>query len=224
MCLFPIRIFVFFISLNLFTSTTYRFAVRHAIEHIYGGEGNAESNPSLDDLLTKSSSVIKRQLFSRSLRNLPLADQIATIETFAYVMKRSPGLVALSDNQVLRFISELLKMLSVADGEMAYDSISHSVIIDKDGFRPRSERNDSMVNKFSSLSHASGLFLREEFVMEDPYICGNIVVPAALPIGIQYRVSALVLFRNILQLHSNVFAEAEANSSIGEFRFSAPRV
>ena len=56
-------------------------------------------------------------------------------------MKRSPGLVALSDNQVLRFISEFWKMLSVADGEMAYDSISHSVIIDKDGFRPRSECN-----------------------------------------------------------------------------------
>ena len=109
-------------------------------------------------------------------------------------------------------------MLSVADGEMAYESIAHSVIIDKDGYRPRTERNDSMVNQFSSLSHASGLFLREEFVMEDPYVCGNIVVPAALPIGIQYRVSALVLFRNILQLHSNVFAEAEANSSIGEFK------
>ncbi len=189
----------------------YRFAVFQGMEFIY----ERQHKESLKEVISKHSSIIKRHIFSKSLRHLPLQDQVATIETFSFVMKHCPEIIPLSDNHVLIFLSELLKMMSVADGEMASESISNSIIINKDGYSPKVARSSCTVNRFSSLSHATGLFLRECFYI----IFGHghrVEVSAELPIGIQYRVSSLHLFHAVLRVHGVAFLEAETSSSIGE--------
>jgi hypothetical protein len=195
--------------------TIVRFAARYGLEFLYDKE--EKDNPhTLEEIISKHGSIIKRHLFSKSLRNLQLEDQIATIETFAYIVKNAPGSAPLSDSHVLVFLSESLKMMSVADGEMTSESISSSVIINKDGFSPRVARNSCMVNKFSSLTHATGIFLREGFevIFEDSG--QRVLVKPELPIGVQLRVSSLHLFHEVLKRHSDYFLEAESSSSVGK--------
>ena len=191
-----------------------RFAARSGLEFLYDGQ----SSDSLDmqKLISEHGSSIKRNLFSKSLRNLQLLDQIASIETFAYIIKHAPDYVPLTDNHVLVFISESLKMMSVADGEMTSESISNSMIIDKDGYSPRTSRNSCMISKFSTLTHATGIFLHEAFdlVYSNGY---RLQVGAELPIGVQLRVSSLNLFHEVLKKHSDSFLEAESSSSIGKY-------
>ena len=45
-------------------------------------------------------------------------------------------------------------MMAVADGEMVSESISHAVIINKDGYSPSLEQTDGTIGKSSYLSHA----------------------------------------------------------------------
>jgi hypothetical protein len=191
-----------------------RFAARSGLEFLYDGQ----SSDSLDmqKIISEHGSIIKRNLFSKSLRNLQLLDQIASIETFAYIIKHAPDSVPLTDNHVLVFISESLKMMSVADGEMTSESISNSMIIDKDGYSPRTSRNSCMISKFSTLTHATGIFLHEAFdlVYSNGY---RLQVGAELPIGVQLRVSSLNLFHEVLKKHSDSFLEAESSSSIGKY-------
>lgn len=198
--------FVTFHSLFFFRS-----AVFLGLEYIYKGDDTNK----LTEIMKKHSSIIKRHIFSKSLRHLPLLDQVATIETFTLVMTNAPEIIPLSDNHVLVFLSELLKMMSVADGEMSSESISNSIIINKDGYSPKVSRSSCMVNKFSSLSHATGIFLRERFDVIFGQGGYRMKVDAELPIGIQYRVSALKLFHAVLNKHSIAFLEAESSSSIG---------
>jgi len=191
-----------------------RFAARHGLEQIYGDEVSEKTN-FLSELLIKRTSSIKRLIFARSLRNIPLSDQVATIETFAYIVNKAPTLVPISDNIVIIFLSELLKMMTVADGEMESESISNAVIINKDGYSPVPERTDSTIGKSSYLSHATGIYLRDECIMDGEYLCGRILVPAELPLGIQFRVSSLILFRSTINAHTNAFFNADTNTSIG---------
>jgi transformation/transcription domain-associated protein len=150
------------------------------------------------------------------LRNLPVPEQIATIETFTFISKQDPKLLPLSENLVLVFFSELLKMMSVADGEMNSESISNAVIVNKDGYNPNAakQRNNCMIHPHSSLSHASGLFFRDEYSMYVDGI-GRINVPSEIPAGIQVRVSSLILFHTVLKTHSELFFSSEPTSSIG---------
>ena len=142
---------------------------------------------------------------------------MATIEAFTFIANQDPKLLPLSENLVLVFFSELLKMMSVADGEMTSESISNSVIINKDGYSPKldKERNSSMINPHSSLSHASGIFLRDEYDIKVPGI-GSVVIPSELPIGVQFRVSSLILFHRQLLAHRDTFFDADPSSSIGK--------
>lgn len=196
-----------------------RLAARHFLKLIYGGIGSVDTD-SLSKLLAKHDKETKRLLFSKSLRNLPLSEQIAAIEAFTFIAKEDSKLLPLSENLVLVFFSELLKMMSVADGEMTSESISNAVIINKDGYSPKSESRQSgcTVDPHSSLSHASGIFMREEYELS---VCGlgRIVLPTGLPIGVQFRVSSLILFHIVLKAHSDAFFEADPSSSIGEFHF-----
>eukprot|EP00557_Chaetoceros_sp_GSL56_P001585 CAMPEP_0176500498 /NCGR_PEP_ID=MMETSP0200_2-20121128/13588_1 /TAXON_ID=947934 /ORGANISM="Chaetoceros sp., Strain GSL56" /LENGTH=4498 /DNA_ID=CAMNT_0017899179 /DNA_START=1114 /DNA_END=14610 /DNA_ORIENTATION=+ len=190
-----------------------RFAVFNGLEYMYGGKGSREV-PTVGDVLLKHISTIKRQLFLKSLRNLQLQDQIAAIECFTFVLKHSPSSLPVLDNHVLVFISESLKMMSVADGEMTSESISHSTIVDKDGFNPRVSRNNHMLSYFSKISHATGICLREGFniVLSNGF---RMYVNPELPIAVQLRVSSLNLFHELLHQNSEEFLEAESSSSIG---------
>ena len=72
-----------------------------------------------------------------------------------------------------------------------------------------------MISPHSSLSHASGIFLREEYEFIVDGI-GCIVVPTDPPMGIQFRVSSLILFHSVLRVHSDTFFDADPSSSIGK--------
>jgi hypothetical protein len=148
---------------------------------------------------------------------LPISEQVATIEAFTFIANQDPKLLPLSENLVLVFFSELLKMMSVADGEMTSESISNAVIINKDGYSPKSEkqRNNCMISPHSSLSHASGIFLRDKYSIKANGI-GCIVVPTELPISVQFRVSSLILFHCVLKAHGDTFFDADPKSSIGK--------
>lgn len=202
----------------LFSSSLFRFAVRHGLNQIYSESDNGHSIP-FSTLLKNHTTTIKRLLFSRSLYNLPVPDQIAVVEAVAFIVEKSPRLIPLSDSRLPAFLKDLLKMMSVADGEMTSDSISISngAVVNKDGYSPVSETNSSMVNASSSLSHASGLFLRKEFILEDPLIPGRIVVPCEMPTGVQLRVSSLLLFRSVIKGYTNTFFDAAVSTSIGKF-------
>ncbi len=193
-----------------------RLAARHLLKLLYGSTGSDDTD-SLSKILANHESATRRLLFSKSLRNLPLSEQIATIEAFTFIAKEDSKLLPLSENLVLIFFSELLKMMSVADGEMTSESISNAVIIDKDGYSPKSESRQSgcTIDAHSSLSHASGIFMRDEYVLEVAGL-GCIVVPPGLPTGVQFRVSSLILFHTVLKAHSDTFFEADPSSSIGK--------
>lgn len=186
------------------------------LKYLYGGFPSDDPN-SIQKKLADNESTTKRLLFSKSLRNLSVPEQIATVETFSFIVKHNPTLLPVSENLVLVFFSELLKMMSVADGEMTSESMANAVIINKDGYNPNTEarRNSCMISPHSSLSHASGIFLREEYEFIVDGI-GCIVVPTDPPMGIQFRVSSLILFHSVLRAHSDTFFDADPSSSIGK--------
>jgi hypothetical protein len=99
---------------------------------------------------------------------------------------------------------------------MTSESISKSVIINKDGFSPRITRNSCMMNKFSNLSYATSIFLREGFEVVFDDSGHRVQVKSELPIGVQLRVSSLQLFHEVLKRHSDSFLEAESSSSVGK--------
>lgn len=107
-------------------------------------------------------------------------------------------------------------MMTVADGAMESESISNAVIINKDGYSPVPERTDSTIGKSSYLSHATGIYLRDECIMDGEYLCGRVLVPAELPLGIQFRVSSLILFRSAINAHTDAFFDADTNTAIGK--------
>lgn len=195
------------------SNLVFRIASRIAITFLFGNKPAVDPN-CLAELFKKQSSSIRRILFSRSLRHLQLQDQIATIELFTYTITHAPEVLPISDNQTVVFLSELLKILSVGDGEMTSDSIPSSSIVDKDGYCPTVPFNSCMVDKLSALSHSTSLFLRSDFVITQ----GNlhvVRVEGDLPIGVQYRVSTLRLFGTVLKDNSDTFLEAESSSSLG---------
>ena len=66
-----------------------------------------------------------------------------------------------------------------------------------------------MVSNISSLTHATGLFLREGFEIVYRSNVYRMQVKPELPIDVQFRVSALRLFHEVL-----AFLEAESSSSM----------
>lgn len=58
--------------------------------------------------------LIRRLIFSRSLRVLPLQEKIGSIEALAVLIDRIPELISITDQHLLAFLSELLKMASIA--------------------------------------------------------------------------------------------------------------
>jgi hypothetical protein len=61
-------------------------------------------------LIAENLSFIRRLLFSRSLRLIPLPHQVGAVEGLAVLMKLLPESIPLTDNQLLGFLSEVRKL------------------------------------------------------------------------------------------------------------------
>jgi hypothetical protein len=195
--------------------TTQRFAIRFAVK-------NYVLNTMLDPNIQFASKVssIKRLLFTRSLRLLPLPEQIGIIEALAFVIDCFPDLISISDQQLLGFLSEFLKMGSIVDGEMADTSIV-AQFADKNGHATSTLSGIPASATLQSnilLPQSSGIFLRQECIAR----LGNkgiyAIIPEELPNGIQLRVSALRMFRSVIRRHADAFFDAESTTPIGNIR------
>lgn len=161
--------------------------------------------------------MIRRVLFSRSLRLLPLLEQIGVVEALATLVNQIPDLIPLEDQHLLAFLSELLKMASVADGEMSDPNLAGSVV-DKNGFVvPYQDHHvasgDSQTNEPSF--RASLLFLRRDCLLKVEG--GRLFIGEELPPGVQLRVSSIELLRAVIRGNPDTFFDAETSTPVGKF-------
>ena len=168
------------------------------------------------EMLEKHMSLIKRVLFSRSLRLLPLPEQVGTVEALAIIVDQIPNLMPLDDQHLLAFLSELLKMSSVADGEMS-DANLGGYVVDKNGYAVRvDEKNpsDKALDRKSNGDFSSSVFSRRDCVVNVEGC--KILLDEELPVGVQLRVSTISLLRSVIRGHPNPFFDAETSSPIGK--------
>lgn len=171
---------------------------------------------ALDALLSPFVNSLKRLLFPKLLRTLPLPNQVAAIDACAFILDRAPNLIPIADQNLLAFLSELLKMVSIADGEFSDASFGSVVLIDKNGFAVNN--GSEAASQIRPAIRASSLFLRKNIVVEDDSFGGRVQVPAELPLGVQLRVSTLLLFRGLIRGFPDDFYEASPQSKIGNIR------
>jgi hypothetical protein len=164
---------------------------------------------SNDNLVSDNLALIRRVLFSRSLRLLPLPQQVGVVEGLTSTIKQFPDILPLSDQHLLSCLSEVLKLASVGDGEMD-DKNLEKIVVDKDGYA----KSDADVKHPQYPTHASSLFFRRECVVKCFGL--KIVIPGELPAGVQFRVSAIVLFHTVVQTYTDPFFDAVPASSIGK--------
>ena len=163
---------------------------------------------------------MKRSLFSRSLRILPLPDQVGVVEGLTFLVSCAKDIFPISDQNLLASVSELLKMLSLADGALTGDAGSSiGVAIDKNGhvFNPSIPKTDAPNDVDQSpRTHASAIFLRSEItVCTTSY---RAVIPAELSMGVQLRIASLALFRALVKNHTDAFFDAANNTPVGNVR------
>eukprot|EP00978_Attheya_sp_CCMP212_P003131 scaffold6440_cov50-Attheya_sp.AAC.1 len=195
-----------------------RFTVRHTFCQLQLAS-NTKSPLALEMVLKKYLSVIKKMIFSKPLRSLPLPEQVGVVEALTFIINGAPNLFTLSDQYLVAFLFELIQAFAIADGEMK-DSNPSGVFVDKNGLVAsvnEPQRPSTGISKYSSLTHASKIFLRRECVVYGPHGT-RIVVPEELPYGIQLRVSALVLFRVVIRRHTSLFFDALPSTQIGNIR------
>jgi len=175
------------------------------------------SSPDPKEFVTSHLSLIRRVLFSRSLKLLPLPQQVGVVEGLAVIIQETPDVFPLSDQHLLAFLSELLKMSSVADGEMSDPSLK-DFVVDKNGYTVSSQSQYVTGESDSSSypTHASALFYRRECVLEVDD--SKVVVPQELPAGVQLRVSSISLLHAVIRGYSDEFFDAETASPIGNIR------
>ena len=176
-----------------------------------------DSMPSAkaDDLLKDHMSSIKRVLFARSLRLLPLPEQVGVFDALAFLIHQFPSLIPISDQHLLAFLSEFLKMSSIADGEMS-DSNMIGYVVDKNGFVVSAQDKESIVASVQPGNINSSVFLRRECLLRSPVNGSYIVIPGELTNGVQLRVSGLRLFRAVITQHSDAFFDADQATPIGK--------
>ena len=163
-------------------------------------------------LVEKNMSYIRRILFSRALRLLPLSAQVGIVEGLSCLLKSFPASFSLSDDQhLMSFLSELLKLASVADGEMT-DKALVDCVVDKNGYSISNGKVDARCPTHPS--HASAVFLRRGCVFT---IAGmRLVCPEELPAGVQLRVAGITLLHSVIKTYSDTFFDAEAATPIGK--------
>lgn len=142
------------------------------------------------------------------MRLLPLPQQVGVVDALAAIIKKFPSFLSATDQHLLGCLSELLKMSSVADGEMVDEKLKDCVV-DKDGYTPAVNLTPSEYP-----DHSSFLFFRRECVVT--LDTEKIVVPQELPTGIQLRVSTIVLLHIVIRTYTDPFFNSEASTSIGK--------
>ena len=187
-----------------------RFAVRHVLRMI------TRDSASMDNLLSQHLSSLKRLLFPKSLRTLPLPNQCAIVDACAFLLNRAPTLIAITDPNLLAFLAELLKMISIADGEFSDPAFGSVVLIDKNGIAV--DKSGESPSQNGHTRHPSSVFLRKSTIIEDSFFGGRVQVPEELPQGVQLRVSTLLLFRGLIRAFSDAFYDADPQSKVGNIR------
>ena len=169
------------------------------------------------DLFNNHIALIKRVLFSRSLRLLPLPEQVGVVEALAMLVDQLPTLIPLNDQHLLAFLSELLKMSSVADGEMTDPNLSGN-IVDKDGFvvpvHEQSATGKPDTRMPSGEKPSSALFLRRDCILST--VGAKVFIPQECATGVQLRSASILLLRAVIRGHSNPFFDAEGSTPIGK--------
>jgi len=177
------------------------------------------AKPDSKSILEKQITLVRRVLFSRSLRLLPLQEQVGAVEALTVLVDRVPDLIPLEDQHLLAFLSELLKMASVADGEMTDNNLVGSVV-DKNGFvLPDHSRHQTLTSDNQEVDptlRPSSLFLRRHCVLTID--SQKLLVGEELPSGVQLRVSSIQLLRSIIRGHPDMFFNAESSTPVGESR------
>ena len=199
-----------------------RLAARLSLQKIahYGVDASEMTAAPMETIMRDHITFIKRHLFSRSLRILPIPVQIGIIETLSFFVDKAPALIPLSDSSMLAFLSELLKMSSIADGEMVDKNGDNVIVIDKNGNASGGSISNSYAGQQkvgSNAAHASSTFLIGKD-MELSLFGGSIfvVIPAELPQGIQLRVASLLLMRGIIRKNRDTFFDANSSTQIGK--------
>ena len=161
--------------------------------------------------------MIRRVLFSRSLRLLPLPEQVGAVEALSVIIDQFPDIIPLTDQHLLAFLSELLKMSSVADGEMSDQNLT-GFVVDKNGFAVSAQQKNGPSKEPKGLvcsAHASSIFLRRACIVVVDGV--QIVINEELPFGVQLRVSSICLLRSVIRGHPNAFFDAEPSTPIGVY-------
>jgi hypothetical protein len=171
--------------------------------------GNPAENDDNLDFVKGRMDLVRRVLFSRTLRLLPLPHQVGAVEGLATIVKLFPSVFPLTDQHVLTFLSELLKMASVADGDMT-DKKLKDIAVDKDGYVP----SEASADRSLPPKQASSLFYRRECVLAFGDI--RIVIPCELPTGVQFRVSSIMLLHSIITHYSDPFFDSDTTTPIGK--------
>lgn len=170
----------------------------------------------VEKLLSDHMSTVKKLVFSRSLPLLPLPEQVGVFDALAFLIYRIPSLVPLSDQHLLAFLSEFLKMSSIADGEMSDSSMS-GYFVDKNGFIVSAQEAESIPAATQLSSHTSSIFLRRECAVKSPSDGQYVSIPEELANGIQLRLSGLRLFRAVIRQHANAFFDADSTTPVGKW-------
>jgi hypothetical protein len=170
------------------------------------------STKDLKERLSSHMSTIKRFLFARSLRLLPLSEQVGVFDALAFLIQEIPSLVPLSDQHLLAFLSEFLKMSSIGDGEMKDMNVSGHVV-DQNGFVVSPQDKSPAASQHSA--HTCGIFLRRECAAKSPIAESYVVIPEELPDGVQLRVSGLRVFRAVIRQHVDEFFDADSTTPVG---------
>jgi hypothetical protein len=143
------------------------------------------------------------------MRLLPLPQQVGVVEGLAVVVREIPQVLSLKDQHMLAFLSELLKMASVADGDMT-DSTMNDYVVDKNGFA-----GCAADHKSHNLEHASALFHRRDCVVMINGV--YFIVPGELPAGVQLRMSLITLLHAVIRSYSDQFFDAESSTPVGTY-------
>ena len=156
-------------------------------------------------------SSLRKLVFSRSLRILPLPQQVGAVEALVVIANEFPSFLPIKDQHFLSFLSELLKMCSVADGEMQDSNSLESP--NKNGYIRTAEKGE-LEDMFPT--HCSALFFRREAIVD----IGEslIAIPEELPVGVQLRTSAITLLHSVVFANADPFFTAESTTALGNIR------
>ena len=183
-----------------------RFAARICLQLV----SKATKIPT-SKLLSEFASLLKRMIFSRSLRHVSQADQIGIVDALTFVIEEAPSMYDLSDQSLLVHLSDLLRSASIVDSDKSSDPGGSS----EKGVHVSGVDTFFKGCQFSS-SRASTMFLREEVVMK--VLNYTVIVPAELPYGEQLRVSSILLFRSVIRRHTKAFFSADTSPNIVNIR------